>query len=200
MLGRALSSWAGSITWWLCSHIWGDRVWAWLDPMIPDSVRNFTPTLSLLLTYGPPLALFALGFYFYLKKSRVAPPSAEELERRNLVVWQITREYDAARGQSGPALIRTPAPPDYIKRRLKELGENWKYKGGAIKGGSVIGNTQSGPQNNLILRGVEGASLTRNLQYGEKNTINLEGSKGISVEDNVQANPPKKTKESDDGK
>ena len=82
-----LASFLGSATLWLCDKIWGDTIFSWVKPMIPERVVagvQLNGLVGSIISYAPPAALAALGFYLFWstlrrdKRLAVAAPPAQK--------------------------------------------------------------------------------------------------------------------------
>jgi hypothetical protein len=69
---RGLISWILAAVYWLADRVWGDRIFAAVKPLIPNSLANppLDTALPILQTYGPPLALACLGAYFFWRAGK----------------------------------------------------------------------------------------------------------------------------------
>ena len=68
-----LASYIGSALWWLTDKIWGDKLFALVEPMIPEWAVQGVPLSDILrsaLAYGPPIALLIVGSVFFLSGRR----------------------------------------------------------------------------------------------------------------------------------
>src|SRR5947199_6757106 len=64
---KASLSAVGAALWWLADKLWGDRVFAWLRPMIPTWMAEpvVSDWIESALSYGPFVALILLAIYFF---------------------------------------------------------------------------------------------------------------------------------------
>lgn len=78
-------SWVTAGVWWLFDRLYGDAIFEWLRPMIPDWAASPTldRALSLGLSFGPPIILFALGAFFLWRGWRKVTRSPGESEARS---------------------------------------------------------------------------------------------------------------------
>jgi hypothetical protein len=104
-MGRVLVTWAASALWWLADHIWGDRFWAFLSPMIPLSVVNYTPSLATFVTYGPPIFLLLLGFYFWLRQRKKGNGENITSLTVNKEPNDVAESYGTVRVADHPAVV-----------------------------------------------------------------------------------------------
>lgn len=69
---KALLSWIFAALLWLGDRLYGDAIFNWVRPLIPPSIAN--PSVEMLVwlatSVGPPIALVALGVYFFVRASR----------------------------------------------------------------------------------------------------------------------------------
>jgi hypothetical protein len=74
-LFKISASYIGSGLWWLTQQLYGDRIFKWCQPMIPDWVTNpslptiIGPDVSALavFSHAPPVLLIGLGTYFVFR-------------------------------------------------------------------------------------------------------------------------------------
>jgi len=77
---KAVLNWIASGLWWILDHLYGERIYAQVRPMMPEQLLSpsFDFWVPLTVGFGPPALLACLGAYFFYKalaKERgTAPP------------------------------------------------------------------------------------------------------------------------------
>jgi hypothetical protein len=73
---KGAASYLGSAIWWITDKLWGDQLFKWARPMIPDwlAYPALEDVTRWAIAYGPPLGLFALGTFFFLRNRKEKVP------------------------------------------------------------------------------------------------------------------------------
>lgn len=67
-LAKGMASFIGAALWWILDRLYGDRIYAVVQPIIPNWAFNppLAEILGWVVSFGPPFILVLLGMYFFL--------------------------------------------------------------------------------------------------------------------------------------
>lgn len=126
--------WLAGAFWWLADHIWGDKIFAWIKPLIPAQITELTARD--ILTWGPPAILVLIGIFIAFKKTKppenskipnlALSPTSTTVVKRDIKMHQALVFVGTGKWKEGPYRI-TDYPevnrPTELMREAAKYGE-----------------------------------------------------------------------------